>query len=219
MIELYAAGTPNGLKIAIALEWLGLPYTVIPIALRGDAPRPDAFVAASPLGKIPAIRDTETGISLAESGAILIYLAEKTGSPLLPSGNADRANVLAWHFIASSTIGPALGQAHHYLHFQKGKAPYAEERCAADVGRYYAALDSQLSKTVFLAGAEASIADLALWPWIVRYGWQGIDLADYRSVHRWYRRLAGEKAVLDGLEKLQGTRDIPMPSVTPGIVG
>lgn len=212
MIELFAAATPNGIKIAVALEWLDLPYEVTAISLRGDAPRPPMFTAASPLGKIPAIHDTDTGVEMSESGAILLYLAEKAGSSLLPPSGPERAAVLQWHFIASATIGPAFGQAHHYLHFQKGKAPYAEERSVAEVQRYYSVLEDRLSETDYLAGTAPSIADIALWPWIIRFSWQGVDLNDYPGVARWYRTMSAIPACVAGYRKLQDSPDIPMPA-------
>lgn len=209
MIDLYASGTPNGLKVAIMLEWTGLPYRIITVSPGGADPKPPTFLDASPLGKIPAIRDANA--TIAESGAILVHLAEKAQSALLPVAPTARANVLMWHFMASATIGPALGQAHHYLHFNAGKAPYAEDRCRAEVQRYYAALEERLSRSTWLAGEAPSIADIALWPWTVRHEWQGVDMTDYPGVRRWYVDMAGTKAVVDGFEALRQTRDIPMP--------
>lgn len=211
-IELFAAGTPNGVKAGIALHLLDIPYRLVPVKLAGDAPRPDGFEAASATGKIPAIVDHENGANICESGAILIYLAEKARrTDLLPSAPVERAATMQWLFVASSTFGPALGTAHHYLHFNQGKAPYTEERSRKEVARIYATAEKALAKHDHLAGDQLTLGDISLWPWVVRSEWQGIDLADYPHVRDWYVRLAGMEAFRKGYDLMGEGREAPMP--------
>jgi len=209
MIDLYTWTTPNGRKVSIALEELGLPYTVHPIDIgKGDQFNPD-FLRISPNNKIPAIVDRDTGMTLMESGAILIYLGDKTGR-LLPNEGEARYRVLEWLMWQMGGAGPFLGQAHHFLHFNRGKAPYAEGRFRDEARRLYGVLDRRLGGHAFVAG-DLSIADIAIWPWISRFAWQDIDLADFPNVKRWYVDIAARPSVQKGYQVPTFANDIPMP--------
>jgi GST-like protein len=209
MIDLYTWPTPNGRKISIALEELGLPYEAHPIDITRDEQFDPAFLAIAPNNKIPAIRDRETGIALMESGAILIYLAEKTGR-LMPATGERRMRVIEWLMWQMGGFGPMLGQAHQYLHFHPGKAPFAEERFGREARRLYTVLDRRLSDNEYVAG-EHSIADIAIWPWAARHEWQRISLHDFPNVKRWYVALARRPAYRKGYHVPKFTAEIPMP--------
>ena len=210
MIDLYTWTTPNGRKVSIMLEECGLEYEVFPIDIMGREQFAPAFLHISPNGKIPAIVDREAGLSLMESGAILLYLAEKTGR-FLPASGAERLRVIEWLMWQMGGFGPMLGQAHHFLHFNPSKAPYAEERYGKEAERLYRVLDRQLETHEFVAGAS-SIADMSIWPWASRFEWQGIDLADYPNVRRWYLDVAGRPAVQRGYDVPAKTNPIPLPA-------
>ncbi|MAB00990.1 MAG: glutathione S-transferase [Stappia sp.] len=210
MIDLYTWTTPNGRKVSIMLEECGLEYEVFPIDIMGREQFAPAFLHISPNGKIPAIVDREAGLSLMESGAILLYLAEKTGR-FLPASGAERLRVIEWLMWQMGGFGPMLGQAHHFLHFNPSKAPYAEERYGKEAERLYRVLDRQLETHEFVAGAY-SIADMSIWPWASRFEWQGIDLADYPNVRRWYLDVAGRPAVQRGYDVPAKTNPIPLPA-------
>jgi GSH-dependent disulfide-bond oxidoreductase len=210
VIDLYTWSTPNGRKVSIALEELGLPYTVHEIDITKDQQFSPSFLKISPNNKIPAIVDNDNnGLSLMESGAILLYLAGKTGK-LIPSGDAGYWHMVEWVMWQMGGFGPMLGQAHHFLHFNKGKAPYAEERYAKEVQRLYGVLDKQLQGRDFIVG-EYSLADIATWPWASRYEWQGVDMADFPNVKAWYVRLANRPAVQKGYDVPARGQPIPMP--------
>ena len=209
MIDLYTWTTPNGRKVSILLEELGLPYEAHPIDIGQNEQFAPEFLAISPNNKIPAIVDRETGQALMESGAILIYLADKTGR-FLPGAGAPRYNVLEWLMWQMGGIGPFLGQAHHFLHYNKGKAPYAEERFRNEARRLYSVLDRRLAEHRFVAG-EYSIADIAIWPWTSRFQWQEIDLSEFQNVRRWYIEIAERPAVQKGYQVPKFSGDIPMP--------
>jgi GSH-dependent disulfide-bond oxidoreductase len=208
MIDLYTWATPNGRKISIALEELGLPYQVHPVNIGKDEQFKPEFLAISPNNKIPAIVDRDDGTHLMESGAILIYLAEKTGR-LMPSEKKKRFEVLEWLMWQMGGIGPFLGQAHHFLKFNRGKAPYAEERYAKEAKRLYGVLNRRLEGRAFMVD-DYSIADIATWPWISRFEYQDIDLNDFPNVRRWYLDIANRPAVKKGYGIPQ-PGDIPMP--------
>lgn len=205
MYDLYTFGTPNGRKVSIMLEELGVPYEVHVVdILKGDQFQTD-FLRISPNNKIPALVDRQREQALMESGAILIYLAEKHEQLL----GADRYVTLEWLMLQMGGIGPMLGQAHHFLQFNPGKAPYAEERYAAEAKRLYGVLNTRLEGREFLAD-QYSIADIATWPWISRYAWQGIDWSDYPALKRWYLQIADRPAVQRGY-------DVPARGETPPI--
>jgi GSH-dependent disulfide-bond oxidoreductase len=209
MIELYTWSTPNGLKVSIMLEEVGLPYRVHPIDLGKDEQFQASFLKISPNNKIPAIVDTDNGLHLMESGAILLYLAEKTGQ-LWPQEFPAKWRVVEWLMWQMGGPGPFLGQVHHFLKFNPGKAPYAEERYTKEARRLWRVLDRRLGEADYVAG-EYSIADIAIWPWIARFGWQPVDFADHPNVKRWYLAIAERPAVERGYDVLKQGRAIPLP--------
>lgn len=210
MIDFYTWSTPNGRKVSILLEELGLPYTTHAIDITKDQQFDPDFLKVAPNNKIPAIVDTDTNLSLFESGAIMVYLAEKTGQ-FLPADGEARHRVMEWLMWQMAGFGPMLGQTHHFLKFNKGKAPYAEERFANEARRLYGVLDTQLGKAGHVAG-DYSIADMAIWPWASRFEWQGVDLNEFGNVSRWYRELADRDAVQRGYHvPVKQEAGIPMP--------
>ncbi len=211
MIHLYTWATPNGRKISIALEELGLAYDVHSINIGKDEQFDPAFLKISPNNKIPAIVDDETGQALFESGAILLYLAEKTGR-LLPDDEAARWEVIQWLMWQMGGPGPMLGQVHHFVKFNPGKAPYAQERYHNEGKRLYGVLDRQLEGKDFVAGGMLSVADIAIWPWISRFDWQEIDLNDYPNVKRWYLALAARPGFQAGYKVPNPDLEIPLPA-------
>jgi len=209
MIDLYTWTTPNGRKVSIMLEEVGLPYTAHPIDItKGDQHRPD-FVKISPNHKIPAIVDHDNEVTMMESGAILLYLAEKTGM-LMPSEDKARWRTMEWLMWQMGGIGPMLGQVHHFVRFNKGKSAYAEERYFIEAQRLYGVLDQRLADHEYLVD-DYSVADIATWPWISRFEWQTIDLDDYPNVKRWYLAIAGRPAVQRGYHVPKKLQEVPMP--------
>ena len=206
--DLYTWTTPNGRKVSIMLEELGVPYTVTPIDIGKDEQFAPEFLRISPNNKIPAIVDHETGIHLMESGAILMYLAEKHGR-FMPSGQA-KWPAIEWLMWQMGGIGPFLGQAHHFLRFNKGKAPYAEERYSKEARRLYGVLDKRLEGREFICD-DYSIADMATWPWISRFEWQEIDMSAFPNVKRWYLTMLDRPAVQRGYQVPKDTGPIPTP--------
>jgi GST-like protein len=201
VIDLYTWSTPNGRKVSVMLEEVGLPYEVHAVDItKGEQHRPE-FVAISPNGKIPAIADSEgpdgKSITLFESGAILIYLAEKTGK-FLSSDPRTRYLTLEWLMFQMGGLGPVLGQAHHFLKFAPEKLPYAMERFTKEAHRLYGVLDARLREVPYLAG-EYSIADIASYPWVARCEWHCVDLADFPSVKAWFERIGARPAVQRGM--------------------
>jgi GSH-dependent disulfide-bond oxidoreductase len=209
VIDLYTWTTPNGRKVSILLEELGLPYTVHAIDINNKEQFAPDFLKISPNNKIPAIVDTATGLGLMESGAIMLYLADKAGQ-LLPREEKARYRVIEWLMWQMGGIGPMLGQVHHFVRFNKGLAPYAEERFSKEAHRLYRVLDRRLADHEFVADAY-SIADIAIWPWISRFEWQTVDLRQYPHVKRWYEQIAGRPAVQRGYDVPKKAGDIPMP--------
>jgi len=201
MIELYTWTTPNGWKVSIALEELGLPYEVHPVNIgAGEQFRPE-FLAISPNNKIPAIVDREgpsgRRISVFESGAILVYLAEKTGR-LLPKDAEGRMRALEWLMFQMGSIGPMLGQVHHFRSYAPEKIPYAIDRYTNEARRLYGVLDRRLAQAEYLAG-EYSIADIAVYPWVRVPDRQGVQIGEYPNVSRWRDAMAQRPAVVRGL--------------------
>lgn len=202
-IDLFYWPTPNGWKISIALEELGLPYTVRPVNIgAGDQFQPD-FLKFSPNNKMPAIIDPEgpegQPISIFESGAILIYLAEKTGR-LMPTDPRGRYAVLEWLMFQMGGIGPMLGQAHHFRQYAPEKIQYAIDRYTNEAGRLYNVLDKRLSETEWVAGDDYSIADIAIFPWIVPHERQGQSFDERPHLKRWYETMKARPAVSTGLD-------------------
>lgn len=205
-IDLYTFPTPNGRKISIALEEFEIDYEAHPINIGKDEQFKPEFLKISPNNKIPAILDRETGRAMMESGAILLYLVDKTGR----FGGADEWVTLEWLMLQMGSVGPMLGQVHHFLRFNQGKAPYAEERYATEAKRLYRVLDGRLLEHEYLSD-EYSIADMATWPWISRYEWHGIDWGDYPNLKRWYLEIAARPAVERGYDVPIKAGDIPIP--------
>ena len=209
MIDLYTWTTPNGRKVSIMLEEVGLPYRVFAVDINANEQFKPEFLAISPNNKIPAIVDHDTGFSLMESGAILLYLADKTGQ--LMTGGKNGWQVLEWLMLQMGSVGPMLGQAHHFLKFNKGKSEYAEKRYGEEAQRIYRVLNRRLGEAEYLAG-DYSIADIATWPWIARFEWQGIDLKQFPNVQRWYLAIARRPAVRRGYDVPKQVAPIPLPA-------
>jgi GST-like protein len=203
LITLYTWGTPNGRKVSILLEETGLPYTVRPVDLGRGEQFEAGFVALSPNSKIPVIVD-EAGpggepVTVFESGAILLYLAEKAGA-FLPREPRARLETLQWLMFQMGNLGPMLGQAHHFRRFAPEPLPYALARYEGEAARLYGVLERRLADRAWLAGSDYSIADIATFPWIARHPWQGIDLDTYPAVRRWFAAVAARPAVRRGME-------------------
>jgi GSH-dependent disulfide-bond oxidoreductase len=202
MIELYTWGTPNGRKVSIMLEEIGLPYNVHRININQREQFAPEFVAISPSSKIPAIIDPDgpdgQPMSMFESGAILIYLAGKTGK-LLPETLRARYEVLQWLMFQMGHIGPMFGQVHHFVRNAKVEVPYAIERYINEKNRLYQVLDKRLGEEEYLAAREYTIADIATYPWVARYEWHKTDLADYPNVKRWFDGISARPAVMRGM--------------------
>lgn len=196
MIELYTAPTPNGFKASIGLEETGLPYTVKVVDLRTGAQFDRAFLRISPNNKIPAVVDGDT--SVFESGAILVYLAEKAGK-LLPASGRTRVRTFEWMFFQAGGTGPMLGQAHHFRNYAPEKIPYAIERYTNEGRRLYGVVDRRLSESRYLAGDEYTIADIMNLPWLLLSKNQGIEIDEYPHVKRWIEELKARPAVQRGL--------------------
>ena len=210
MIDLYTWNTPNGRKVSIMLEEIELPYETHAINIAQDEQFTPEFLAISPNNKIPAIVDRDNGRSMMESGAILIYLAEKAGK-LLPADEDGKWRVMEWLMMQMGSVGPMLGQTHHFVKYNHGKAPYAEDRYLNENKRIYGVLDRRLGECAYLAGDEYTIADVATFPWIARWDWQTMDLNDTPNIKRWYLELAARPAVQRGFDIPSKVQDIPMP--------
>ncbi len=211
MIELYYWTTPNGHKITMFLEEAGLSYTIVPVNIgTGDQFKPD-FLKIAPNNRIPAIVDHEpaTGgepISVFESGAILLYLAEKTGK-LIPADLRDRVEVLQWLFWQMGGLGPMAGQNHHFNQYAPEKIPYAIDRYVKETGRLYAVLDRRLGDREFVAGSSYSIADIAAYPWIVPHERQNQKLEDFPNLKRWFEMIQARPATVRAYEKAEAFKD------------
>ncbi len=207
-IDLYYWSTPNGWKVSIMLEEVQMPYTVHPInIMAGDQFEPE-FLKVSPNNKMPAITDPEgpdgQPISIFESGAILMYLGEKAGQ-FFPSNLRDRYTVIQWLMFQMGGIGPMLGQAHHFRQYAPEQIPYAISRYTNEASRLYGVLNTRLGEVDYVAG-DYSIADMAIFPWIVPYERQGQDLADYPHLQRWFEAINARPAVQKGLALLKSDR-------------
>lgn len=203
MIQLYTWATPNGRKASIMLEELGLAYQTHEINISKDEQFAPDFLAIAPNNRIPAIVDEDgpggKPLSLFESGAILIYLAEKTGSALLPTEPVARASVMQWLMWQMGGLGPMVGQAHHFLFNPKEVVPYGQKRYHNETKRLYGVMDRQLADNAYLAGADYSIADIACYPWVSRYERHQIDLNEFPNVKRWFDEISKRPAVERGM--------------------
>ena len=209
MIEVYSWPTPNGHKVHVMLEECALPYKASAVDIgKGDQFRSD-FLAISPNNKIPALVDPDgpdgQPISLFESGAILVYLAAKTGR-FMPESIRDRYEVLQWLMFQMGGVGPMLGQAHHFRIYAPQKLPYAIERYTNEAQRLYGVMNKRLARSRYLGGQEYSIADIAVFPWLRSWKNQGIDWDDYPHLKGWFDEIGGRPAVQRGVEVLAGLR-------------
>jgi GST-like protein len=206
MINLYTWPTPNGRKISILLEELQVPYKVIPIDIEKDEQFSKEFSLISPNNKIPAITDLETKTNIFESGAIMLYLANKYKKYL-----SDKSYwpMMEWFMFQLTQVGPYLGQAHQFLYYHSGKSKFAEDKYMNYVKRTYRTLDSRLKNNEYL-GTEYSIADIATWPWIARFERHRVDLKNYPNVLRWYKLISKRSAVIKGYNVVGEFEKIPL---------
>jgi GST-like protein len=209
MIEVYSWATPNGHKVHIMLEECGLPYRVIPVDIgAGDQFKPE-FLAISPNNKIPAIVDPDgpegRPIALFESGAILVYLAARTGR-FMPESIAARYEVLQWLMFQMGGVGPMLGQAHHFRIYAPEKIAYAIDRYTNEAKRLYGVMDRRLARSKYIAGGDYTIADIAIYPWLRSWKNQGIDWNDYPHLKGWFDEIASRPAVQRGVAVLADQR-------------
>jgi GST-like protein len=209
MIEVYSWATPNGHKVHIMLEECGLPYRVIPVDIGSGEQFDSSFLAISPNNKIPAIVDPDgpdgQPISLFESGAILLYLAAKAGR-FMPATTRAKYEVLQWLMFQMGGVGPMLGQAHHFRMYAPEKIPYAIERYTNEARRLYGVMNTRLGRSRYIGGADYSIADIAIFPWLRSWKNQGIDWNDHPHLKGWFDEIAARPAVMRGVEVLASQR-------------
>ena len=208
MIELLTANTPNGKKISIMLEEVKFKYKITKIDINRDEQFKPEFKKISPFSKIPVIIDHDTNESLFESGAILIYLAEKSGKFYSKS---QRTIINQWLMGQMGYVGPMLGQHHQFHHYNPGKSEFGEQRYFKISKRIYSELDERLSFSNFLAGKDYSIADIATFPWIARHEWHDIGLKNFKNLTRWYEEISNRDAVKKGFDILKKGEVIPKP--------
>ena len=208
MIELFSSDTPNGKKITILLEELHCDFKVTEIDLSKDDQFKPEFKKISPFSKIPVIIDHKNNKSIFESGAILLYLAEKYNKFY---DQNNRTIINQWLMAQMGTVGPMLGQHHQFHHYNPGKSEFGEKRFFKIAKRLYGELNERLSGSKFLAGVDYSIADIATWPWIARHEWHDIGLKNFKSLTRWYLDIASRKAVIKGYDLLKNGSKIPLP--------
>lgn len=210
MIDLYSWTTPNGRKVSILLEELGVPYTAHSVDISKDEQFAPDFLKIAPNNRIPAIVDRENGLHLMESGAIMLYLAQKHDRFLVTGDEYWR--MVEWLMWQMGGLGPMLGQAHHFVKYNPGKAPYAEERYAKEAQRLYRVLNTRLEGRDYVAGEDAgsyTIADMAMWPWVSRHEFHAVDLTDFPNVRRWYQAIGARPAVQRGYHVPKFVQDIP----------
>ena len=206
MIELFTADTPNGKKISIMLEEIGFEYKVTKVDLGNNDQFKPEFVKISPFSKIPVITDHEINESIFESGAILMYLAEKSGKYY---DQQDRLIINQWLMAQMGTVGPMIGQHHQFHHYNPGKSEFGEERYFKITKRIYQELDNRLKDSKFLAGEKYTIAAIATWPWIARHPIHDIGLKNYKNLSRWYLEIAERDAVIKGYSFMNKDSQIP----------
>ena len=205
MIELLTADTPNGKKISIMLEEIGYEYKLTKIDISNDEQFDPKFIKLSPFSKIPVIMDHENNESIFESGAILMYLGEKSGKFY---DQPDRLEINQWLMAQMGTIGPMIGQHHQFHHYNPGKSEFGEERYFKITKRIYQELDNRLNVSDFLAGEKYTIADIATWPWIARHEWHDIGLKNFKNLSRWYVDISKREAVIKGYQFMT-KKDLP----------
>ena len=212
MIDLYSWTTPNGRKVSILLEELGVPYTVHSIDISKDEQFAPDFLKIAPNNRIPAIVDHETGIQMMETGAIMMYLADKHNK--FQCKGDEYWKMVEWLMWQMGGLGPILGQVHHFVKYNKGKSEYAEQRYWNEAKRLYRVLNERLEGRDYIAGdgrGMYSIADMACWPWVSRFEWQEIDLNEFPNVRDWYVRIAQRPAVQKGYSIPKFTTEVPLP--------
>ena len=208
MIELFSANTPNGKKISIMLEEIGYEYKVVKVDLDKGEQFKSEFKKISPLSKIPVIIDHDNNENIFESGAILIYLAEKSGKFY---DEKDRLEINQWLMAQMGYVGPMLGQHHQFHYYNPGKSHFGEERYFKISKRIYSELDERLSKTKFLSGNNYTIADIGTFPWIARHEWHDIGLKNYKNLTRWYVEISERDAVKKGFSFMRENEHPPKP--------
>jgi GST-like protein len=208
VIELFTAATPNGIKISIMLQEIDCEFKVTKIDLSKDEQFKEEFKTISPFSKIPVIIDHSNNQSVFESGAILIYLAEKSNKFYETN---KRTIINQWLMGQMGYVGPMLGQHHQFHHYNPGKSEFGEERYFKIAKRIYEDLDERLSKSKFLASENYTIADIATWPWIARHEWHDIGLKKYKNLTRWYLDISSRKAVIKGYDIFKDGSEIPKP--------
>ena len=208
VIELFSSDTPNGKKISIMLEEIGYDYKVTKVDLdKGDQFKSD-FKKISPFSKIPVIIDHKNNETIFESGAILVYLAEKSGKFY---DKGERLKINQWLMAQMGTVGPMIGQHHQFHHYNSGKSKFGEERYFKITKRIYEELDIHLKDSKFLAGVNYTIADIATWPWVARHDWHDIGLNNYKNLKRWYLDISYREAVIRGFQFMNKDELIPQP--------
>ncbi|MDA9647300.1 glutathione S-transferase [Candidatus Pelagibacter sp.] len=205
MIELFTADTPNGKKISIMLEEIGYDYKVTKVDISKDEQLHPDFVKLSPFSKIPVITDHDNNESIFESGAILMYLGEKSGKFY---DQQDRLKINQWLMAQMGNIGPMIGQHHQFHHYNPGKSEFGEERYFKIAKRIYQELDNRLKYSKFLAGKKYTIADIATWPWLARHEWHDIGLKNFKNLSRWYVDISKREAVIKGYQ-FMSKKDLP----------
>ena len=211
MIDLYTWHTPNGRKVSIMLEEIEMPYEVHSINIAKDEQFQPHFLKVSPNNRIPAIVDRDNNYSLFESGAILLYLAEKSGKLINTDNRDDYYRTLEWLMWQMGGVGPMFGQVHHFVKYNKGKSEYSETRYSKEARRLYSVMDKKLSKSQYIAGNDYSISDISIWPWTARFDWQEIDLNEFPNVTRWYKEISSRPAVQKGWLVPENDQVIPQP--------
>ena len=208
MIELFSADTPNGKKVSIMLEEIGFKYQVTNISLSAKEQLSAKFKKISPFGKIPVIKDHDNNETVFESGAILIYLAEKSKKFYY---EGERLKINQWLMAQMGLIGPMIGQHHQFHHYNPGKSDFGEKRYFEISKRIYKDLDDRLSDSKYLACDNYTIADIATWPWIARHDWHDIGLKNYKYLCNWYETIAIRPAVIKGYKFINKETKIPKP--------
>lgn len=212
MIDLYTWTTPNGRKVSILLEELGVEYTAHAIDITKDEQFAPDFLKIAPNNRIPAIVDHETGQTLMETGAIMLYLADKYGQ--FSCEGPEYWRMMEWLMWQMGGLGPMLGQVHHFVKYNKGKSDYAEDRYSKEAARLYRVLNTRLDGRDYIAGegrGSYSIADMACWPWVSRFEWQEIDMNAFPNVRDWYLRIAERPAVQRGYKVPKDVGEVPLP--------
>ena len=206
MIELFTADTPNGKKISIMLEEIGYEYKLTKVDISNNEQFKPEFVKISPFSKIPVIIDHDNNKSIFESGAILMYLGEKSEKFY---DQQDRLIINQWLMAQMGYVGPMIGQHHQFHHYNPGKSEFGEERYFKITKKIYQDLDNRLEKTKYLAGEKYTIADIATWPWIARHEWHDIGLKNYKSLSRWYLEISNRNAVIKGYDLYKNGSKVP----------